>query len=103
MEDRLRTLKLEDFEPLVGQTFTFSAPAGQEVETLLDHCRPLGGQTVADAVRGPFALVFTTETREVLPQQTVKVENAALGSLEIFVVPVGPDPKGRMQYEVIFT
>lgn len=103
MEDRLRTLKLEDFEPLVGQGFTFSVPAGRQVETRLDHCRPLGGQTVADALRAPFAIVFTTETREVVPQQIVEVANETLGSLEIFVVPVGPDGEGRMQYEAVFT
>jgi len=103
MEDRILTLRLEDFEPLLGQTFSLRAPAGQEIATRLDHCRELGGQTVAEAVRRPFAVVFTTETRDVVPQQTVTVENETLGSLEIFVVPVGPDVQGRMQYEAIFT
>lgn len=103
MEDRLRTLRLEDFEPLIDQSFTFRVPAGQEISTRLDQARPLGGHTVDDAVRRPFALVFSTETPGVLPQQTVKVENEKLGSLDVFVVPVGPDREGRMQYEAVFS
>lgn len=102
-EDRLLTLRLEDFEPLIGQTFTFRAGGGHVLSTRLDHGRRLGGSTVPDARRRPFALVFTTEASGVLPQQTVEVANATLGSLEIFVVPVGPDSEGRMQYEAIFT
>jgi Domain of unknown function (DUF6916) len=103
MEDRLLTLRLEDFEQLRGETFTFRAAADAVLSTRLDHVRGLGGDTVAGTPRGPFALIFTTETRGVLPQQTVRVENELLGELEIFVVPVGPDANGRMQYEAIFT
>lgn len=103
MEDRLLTLKLEDFEPLIGQTFTFHAAPGHVIPTRLSEARKLGGQTVPNAVRGPFALTFTSDLRGALPQQIVRVENEALGDLEIFVVPVGPDSQGLMQYEVIFT
>lgn len=103
MEDRLKTLRLEDFEPFVDQTFTFRAHEGEEIATRLDHVRPLGGQTVDDAARRPFALVFTSEASGVLAQQIVTVENETLGSLDVFVVPVGPDRRGRMQYEAVFT
>lgn len=103
MEDRLLTLKLEDFEPLIGQTFTFHAASGHVVPTRLSDVRKLGGHTVPNAVRGPFALTFTSDLRAALPQQIFRVENEMLGELEIFVVPVGPNPQGQMQYEVIFT
>jgi len=101
MEDRLLTLRLEDFEPLVGQTFIFRAPAGQEISTRLDHGSPLGG--AAAAARRPFALIFTSEAPAVLEQQTVQAEHATLGSLEVFIVPVGPGAEGGMRYEAIFT
>jgi hypothetical protein len=103
MHDRLLTLRLDDFEPLLGETFTFRAAAGPVLSTRLDQVRGLGGDTVPGAPRGPFALIFTTVTPDVLPQQTVRVENETLGGLEIFVVPVGPDADGRVQYEAIFT
>lgn len=103
MEDRLLTLRREDFEPLLDQPFTFHAPSEHVISTRLTHVRALGGQTVPTAVRQPFALIFTSDLRGALPQQILRVENETLGSLEIFVVPVGPDPQGQMQYEVIFT
>lgn len=102
MEDRLLTLRREDFEPLVDRPFTFHAPSGQTLAARLAQVRGLGSPT-APTQRGPFALVFTSDLPAPLPQQIVRVENETLGGLEIFVVPVGPDPQGRMQYEAIFT
>jgi hypothetical protein len=37
----------------------------------------------------------------VLPQQIRRVEHPSLGSMEIFLVPIGPDASG-MQYEAVF-
>ena len=36
-----------------------------------------------------------------MPQQIVPLEHAALGKLEIFLVPVGLDPEGY-RYEAVF-
>jgi hypothetical protein len=103
MEDRLLTLRREDFESLVDQPFTFHAPSGQALATRLAEVRGLGSPAAPAAQRGPFALVFASDLPAPLPQQIVRVENETLGGLEIFVVPIGPDPQGRMQYEAIFT
>jgi Domain of unknown function (DUF6916) len=101
--DRLRTLCLADFEPYVGQDFAFRTAGGKELGTRLDHGRPLGGQAIPGAERAPFALIFVAERTEVLPQQTVSLCHETLGTLDLFVVPVGPDRQGRMQYEAVFT
>ena len=37
----------------------------------------------------------------VLPQRIYRFENYAMGALELFAVPIGPDKQG-MQYQVIF-
>lgn len=36
-----------------------------------------------------------------LPQATYRIENANLGVLEVFLVPIGPDESG-MRYEATF-
>ena len=51
--------------------------------------------------RQPFALLFLGPLEPVLPQATYRFEHAAFPSLDIFIVPVGPDGN-RMRYEAIF-
>jgi hypothetical protein len=51
----------------------------------------------------PFSIYFLGPLRPVLPQSIYRTEHAALGTMEIFLVPVGPDPKQqRMAYEAVF-
>lgn len=49
-----------------------------------------------------FSLLFRGPLSPVLPQGIKKMEHAALGTVELFAVPVGPDGSG-MCYEVIFS
>ena len=57
------------------------------------------------AFRGPFRLIFHGEAHPVRPQGIVSLVHSSLGRLEIFVVPIGPDPGSpqAMRYEAIFT
>lgn len=51
----------------------------------------------------PFSLYFRGALRPVLPQGIYRVEHEALGTMEIFLVPVGPDPQRQgMVYEAVF-
>jgi hypothetical protein len=51
----------------------------------------------------PFSLVFTGPPDRPLDQGTNDLVHPALGSLSIFIVPLGPDPAtGRPRYEAIF-
>jgi hypothetical protein len=87
-----------DFEPLDGETFTLAAPGG-ELAVKLIEVRRLGA-ALRDG--GAFSLVFTSPPGPALAQGTYPLKHAALGTLEVFVVPLGPK-NGLNQYQVIFT
>ena len=49
------------------------------------------------------SLIFAGSSSPLLPQQLYQMEHEKLGTLQLFVVPIGPDPEGqRMRYEVAF-
>ena len=97
----LETLTIEDFSGRVGETFRAAAEGDRTLTLTLDSVdalpRPLG-----DKGRQPFSLEFHDAAEDHVPQQTVAVEHAELGSFQLFVVPLGPGDAG-MRYEAIFT
>lgn len=101
----LEDLRLEHFIPLTGQPFDCHVqPEGPPFPLILTSAQPLGMQAwpAGSERRIPFSLLFSGPRQPVLPQRIYLVEHAQLGSLEIFMVPIGPSAEG-MQYEVIFT
>jgi hypothetical protein len=58
-------------------------------------------ERAASMARDPFRLEFLGPTDPVLPQRTYRLEHAALGPLEIFLVPIARDAGGTT-YEAIF-
>jgi hypothetical protein len=48
-----------------------------------------------------FSLIFIGPPGVHLPQQIYALEHAVLGSLELFLVPLGPEPRGQ-RYEAAF-
>ena len=56
----------------------------------------------AAARRQPFSLIFRGPRAPVLPQRIYRLEHEAMGPLEIFIVPIGPDAEG-MRYQAVFT
>jgi hypothetical protein len=87
-----------DFEPLVGEAFT-AVHEGAPIALRLEEVRALGS-----ALRpgGAFSLTFAGPSSPLLPQATYRVENAGLGVLDIFIVPVGRR-QDSLIYEAIFT
>jgi hypothetical protein len=59
------------------------------------------GRSKEDAQRRPFSIVFRGAPNLVLPQRIYPVEHAVLGTLQLFLVPLGPDRAG-MRYEAVF-
>jgi hypothetical protein len=52
----------------------------------------------------PFSAYFRGPGRPILPQQIYKLTHDRMEPLEIFLVPVGPDPKlGGILYEAVFS
>ena len=96
----LQELTASHFQALVGARFTLTPPEGTPFEAELSDVVLL---EVHDGPRPqPFSAVFVDPRKTVvLPQQIFRVEHETLGALDLFLVPVGPDPKG-MRYEAVF-
>jgi hypothetical protein len=100
----LDRLDLRAFEPLVGQRFVLGSgdDAGDQepLDLVLLEARVLShgdGRT-----RVPFSLIFRSGPGLVRPQRIYRLEHAELGTLELFLVPIGRDAEG-VRYEAIFT
>jgi hypothetical protein len=94
----LATLTAGDFEPHLGDAFLMRSTAG-EIALRLTEVRNLG-----QAIRagGAFSLEFVEPAGQLLPQAIYSLEHPTLGTLEMFLVPLGPSANG-MRYEAVFT
>ena len=99
----LDRLTVDAFAPLVGEAFALDDEAGRTELVLVEarSTEPGAPAVDADGRRTPFALLFHGPAEPVLTQRIRRLEHAALGTLEIFVVPVGRDAQ-RVHYEAIF-
>jgi len=98
MATSLATLTADSFEPHRGESFTLVAGSTELALTLA------AVQRLGNAVRagGAFSLQFSGPAGPIVPQATYPLRHAALGTLELFLVPLKPE-KGLSRYEVIFT
>lgn len=98
----LERLQISDFESLVGQPFRVVFPDRTEILTLTEATArtPAAGS----GLRTAFSLMFDGSSTDVyLPQNIYKVGHAGLGILEVFLVPLGPGPRGGpCRYQVVF-
>jgi hypothetical protein len=105
----LETLTADDFRGHQGTRFRLTgSPSGESVEAELADVTGYGSGTPG-TFRAPFAVVFRGPLRPVLPQGIYHVEHEQLGTLELFLVPIGPDeppapgqPPTAMRYEAVF-
>src|SRR3954464_7977667 len=106
----LAALAAGDFEPCRAQPFRLTTPgsegaapdasgAGAELELTLVEVKRLG---TALRQGGAFSLLFLSRAGPFLPQATYRVTHPKLGTLELFLVPVGPIHGGN-GYEAVFT
>jgi hypothetical protein len=89
------------FEPHVGTEFTIDVGGGTAIQTLLDSVQRHPPRTHGDRTE-PFSLTFVGPRDKPLPQATYSLEHSELGSLEIFLVPIGPNADGQPRYEAVF-
>ena len=94
----LATVTLDDFAPLLEQTFEIATPAGV-LPVTLKEARALG---MAKRAGGAYSLIFVSAPGPYLQQAIYPVQHSALGTLEIFLVPIGPQHGGN-GYEAVFT
>lgn len=94
----IATLTAGDFEPLLRGEFRLPTQSGELTLELSDVRRR--GHALREG--GAFSLLFLSPLGPFLPQGTYPLTHKDLGTLEIFLVPIGP-VSGRNGYEVVFT
>lgn len=88
----------DDFEARRNEAFHLRAASG-EVTLTLSQVRRLG---MATRPGGAFSLLFMADRTPALPQATYPISHPTLGTMEIFIVPIGPIAGGA-GYEAVFT
>jgi len=96
----LSTLTADDFDPLVESSFTLHDGSGVELPLTLASVRR-ANSNAARVNRAPFVLLFNSPPGRVLPQRIYAISHAKMGTLEIFIVPVGADAD-HVEYEAVF-
>jgi hypothetical protein len=91
-------LTAADFAPHVEGHFHIAQPAGDVTLRLVEI------QRFGEALRpgGAFSLLFISPPGPFLQQAIYPVANTELGTLELFLVPLGPRDGGN-SYEAVFT
>ncbi len=103
----LETLTAEDFRGQQGTRFLLTDGAGVSYPAELAAVTE-SAAGAAGASRTPFSVLFQGPLTPVLPQGIYRIEHDQLGSLELFIVPVGPVPPSpgqapaTMGYEAVF-
>lgn len=97
----IESLTLDDFTPHLHQEFIIRLQSGEPYALELVKLSNLGAAS-GPTFRKPFALTLRNPNNTAfLPQGTYQLEHEHLGSLQFFIVPLGPSPEG-MQYEITF-
>lgn len=94
----IATLRIDHFEPHLDAVFEMRSPAGM-VPLKLAKAESCGQ---ARREGGAFSLLFVAPSGSWLPQAIYPVTHPALGSIDIFLVPVGP-VEGGNGYHAVFT
>jgi hypothetical protein len=98
--DLLHVVTVENFAELVGDRFALNAGPDATLDLELIEANPLGGRPGGG--RAPFSVLFRGPSAPVMPQRIYALAHQTLGSLDLFIVPIGPRD-GGMVYEAIFT
>lgn len=102
----IETLTLEQFVPHVGTEFVCRTSDGGAYPLRLTEAaggkeQPGKGPGRAEP-RSPFSLLFMGPPNPVLPQSIYPLEHVELGTLPLFIVPIGREEEGVL-YQAIFT
>lgn len=99
----LSALTQADFTPLVGTDFTVQLNEAEMLTLTLVEARAVGAPFRPGA-RWPFALTWQhphLPHGAYLPQRIYTLHHPALGALDVFMTPLGPQAEG-MRYEAVF-
>lgn len=94
-------LRLETFQPHLGETFRLRLEGLQPLALELVEARGEGGDSDS---REPFSLLFLGPPEPVLDQMIRRLDHDRLGTLHLFLVPLGPDRERQgVLYEAVFS
>ncbi len=97
----LSLLASSDFENCKGQNYSLALSSGQQL--MLQLVQVTAFKNYSPLARTPFSLVFQSIGIPAgLPQGIYMLEDPKGISMEVFLVPIGPDPNG-MKYEAVFS
>jgi hypothetical protein len=97
-----RRPEIDEFSARRGETFRMQLGGDQVLALELVEVHDRGRSAVGGPDRSCFALLFRSRgENRFAPQRTYTVEHEALGAIEMFLVPRGPDGQG-MTYEAIY-
>tara|TARA_R110002095_G_scaffold207439_1_gene192418 strand:- start:2673 stop:2978 length:306 start_codon:yes stop_codon:yes gene_type:complete len=94
----LTNMTADDFSTMEGSVFTVTS-IDPKIDLELIEVKKLGS---GDRKGGAFSLLWQGPSEPALPQATYCLSQAAIGSHDIFMVPVA-EKKIGYQYEAIFT
>jgi hypothetical protein len=97
----LQDLTCENFGHCLNQVFRLNCDSGT-FEVKLIECRKLDSHGRSQGQREPFSLMFLGPRQPILPQRIYNFDFGQLGTLEIFIVPIGTDALG-VRYQAVFT
>lgn len=98
----LEQLTGSDFRPYLNTTFTIQLEGLDPIPLELDRVTETSSKPWPDA-RQPFTLHFLGPvSQQYLLQHIYALDHPAMGRLELFLVPLGPEA-GRMRYEAVFS
>ena len=95
-----RPLDLDLFAPHVDSLFEI-AIADDRFALRLNEATPLRQYRTDAPARAPFSLVFVCPDLRILRQGSYAMNHAELGTVELFIVPIGQSPAG-IEYEALF-
>ena len=101
----MESLDITTFAGRVGEVFRITLDGTTAIETRLITVTPApaGWAAFAPATdRIPFSVVFRAPPGTPLPQRIYRLQHSELGTLDLFLVPIGPDADG-MCYEAVFS
>jgi hypothetical protein len=97
----LADLTADDFSPHAGSRYWLH-PGGGAEPIPLELVEVKAGGRALRRNRQAFSLVFRGPLRPSVPQAIYRLEHDAMGALDLFLVPITPDPQGAL-YEAVFT
>ncbi len=98
--EMLEHLTSQEFSACLNQKFVIHLESAEKLEVDLIQVEDLGDAAESKR-RRPFSVIFRGAPEYVLPQQIYPIEHPKMGTLELFIVPIGPDDVG-MRFEAVF-